>query len=74
MKAVKSHRCAEFYGEYNEYGQCLAQFVKFLERHDICTQNPRPGSPHQNSVAQSVIVINGNGYDYTKLFIFTPIY
>jgi hypothetical protein len=36
MKVIKSDRGGEYYGRYNEIGQCPGLFAKFLEKYDIC--------------------------------------
>ena len=52
VKIVRSNRGGEYYGKYDEYGQNLGPFSKFLERHGICAQYTTPGTPQQNSVAK----------------------
>ena len=36
VKVVRFDRGGEFYGKFNERGQCLGPFVKLLESRDIC--------------------------------------
>ena len=42
----------EYYGKYDESGQNLGLFAKFLVRHGICAQYTMPGTPQQNGVAK----------------------
>ena len=52
MKVVRSNRGGEYYGKYNETGQCPGPFAKFLEKCGICTQYRMSGRPQQNGVAE----------------------
>ncbi|GAA0170759.1 hypothetical protein LIER_24951 [Lithospermum erythrorhizon] len=52
VKIVRSDRGGEYYGKYNESGQCAGLFAKFLEKHGICAQYTMPGTPQQNGVAE----------------------
>ena len=47
-----SNRCGEYYGRYDESGQCPGPFAKFLESRGICAQYTMPGTPQQNGVAE----------------------
>ena len=52
VKIIRSNRGGEYYGKYNESGQCPGPFAKFLESHGICAQYTMPGTPKQNGVAE----------------------
>jgi len=52
VKIIRSDRGGEYYGKYNESGQCPGPFAKFLESHGICAQYTMPGTPQQNGVAE----------------------
>ena len=52
VKIIRSDRGGEYYGNYDESGQCPGPFSKFLEKHSICAQYTMPGTPHQNGVAE----------------------
>ena len=52
VKIIRSDRGGEYYGKYDESGQCPGPFAKFLEKHGICAQYTMPGTPHQNGVAE----------------------
>jgi len=52
VKIIRSDRGGEYYGKYNESGQCPGPFAKFLEEHGICAQYTMPGTPQQNGVAE----------------------
>ena len=52
VKVVRSDRGGEYYGRYNETGQCPGPFAKFLEKRGICAQYTMPGTPQQNGVAE----------------------
>jgi len=52
VKIIRSDRGGEYYGKYNETGQCPSPFAKFLEKHGIVAQYTMPGSPQQNGVAE----------------------
>ncbi|RDX77681.1 hypothetical protein CR513_42158, partial [Mucuna pruriens] len=47
-----SDRGDEFYGKFNEGGQCPSPFTKFLENLGICAQYTMLGTPQQNDVAE----------------------
>ena len=52
VKVVRSDRGGEFYGKYNESGQCPGPFAKFLESRGICAQYTMPGTLQQNGVTE----------------------
>ncbi|CAA7053517.1 unnamed protein product [Microthlaspi erraticum] len=52
IKVVRSDRGGEFYGKFNESGQCPGPFAKLLESKGICAQYTMPGTPQQNGVAE----------------------
>ncbi|KAL0544331.1 hypothetical protein IC582_019444 [Cucumis melo] len=52
VKILRSDRGGEYYGKYDENGQCPGPFAKFLESHGICAQYTMPGTPQQNGVAE----------------------
>ena len=52
VKIIRSDRGGEYYGKYNESGQCSGPFAKFLEEHGICAQYTMTGTPQQNGVAK----------------------
>ena len=52
VKVVRSNRGGEYYGKFNESGQCPGPFAKFLESRGICAQYTMPGTPQQNGVAE----------------------
>ena len=52
VKIIRSDRGGEYYGKYDESGQCPGPFAKFLERHGICAQYTMPGTPYQNGVVE----------------------
>ena len=52
VKIVRSDRGGEYYGRYDESGQCPGPFAKFLESRGICAQYTMPGTPQQNGVAE----------------------
>ena len=52
VKIIRSDRGGEYYGKYDESGQCPGPFAKFLKKHGICAQYTMPGTPHQNGVAE----------------------
>ena len=45
MKIVRSDRGGEYYGRYDESGEHLGPFAKFLEKHGICTQYTMTDTP-----------------------------
>jgi len=42
----------EYYGKFNESGQCKGPFTKLLESRGICAQYTMPGTPQQNGVPE----------------------
>ena len=52
IKIVRSDRGGEYYGRYDESGQNLGPFAKFLEKHGIRAQYIMHGTPQQNGVAE----------------------
>ncbi|XP_075080360.1 uncharacterized protein LOC107807206 [Nicotiana tabacum] len=52
VKIIRSDRGGEYYGKYNESGQCPGPFAKFLEERGICAQYTVSGTPQQNGVAE----------------------
>ncbi|GJW70887.1 retrovirus-related pol polyprotein from transposon TNT 1-94 [Tanacetum coccineum] len=52
VKIVRSDRGDEYYGKYDESGQCLGPFAKFFESRGICAQYNMPRTPQQNGVAE----------------------
>ena len=52
VKVVRSDRGGEFYGKFNESGQCPGLFAKFLESRGICAQYTMPGTLQQNSLTE----------------------
>ncbi|KAA0031640.1 Retrovirus-related Pol polyprotein from transposon TNT 1-94 [Cucumis melo var. makuwa] len=54
VKILRSDRVGEYYGKYDENGQCPGPFAKFLESHGICAQYTMLGTPQQNGVAKRV--------------------
>ncbi|RDX76172.1 hypothetical protein CR513_43861, partial [Mucuna pruriens] len=44
VKVVRFGRGGEFYGKFNESGQCLGPFAKFLENRGICAQYTMPST------------------------------
>uniref|UniRef100_A0A2P2MWM4 Retrovirus-related Pol polyprotein from transposon TNT 1-94 n=1 Tax=Rhizophora mucronata TaxID=61149 RepID=A0A2P2MWM4_RHIMU len=52
VKVIKSDRGGEYYGKFNESGQCPGPFAKFLESRGICALYTIPGTPQQNGVAE----------------------
>ena len=52
VKVVRSDRGGEYYGKYDEKGQCPGPFAKFLESQGICAQYTMPNTPQQNGVAE----------------------
>ena len=49
---MRSDRGGEYYGRYDELGQNLGPFAKFLEKHGIRAQYTMPSTPQQNGVAE----------------------
>ena len=52
MKIIRSDRGSEYYGKYDESGQCPGPFAKLLEKHGICAQYTMLGTPQQNGVIE----------------------
>ncbi|RVW17709.1 Retrovirus-related Pol polyprotein from transposon TNT 1-94 [Vitis vinifera] len=52
IKIVRSDRCGEYYGRYDELGQNPGLFAKFLEKRGIRAQYTMPGTPQQNGVVE----------------------
>ena len=52
MKIIRSDRCGEFYGRYDETGQHPGPFARLLQKLRIVAQYTTPGSPWQNGVAE----------------------
>ncbi|CAL9126122.1 unnamed protein product, partial [Musa textilis] len=52
VKIVRSDRGGEFYGRYDESGQNIGPFARFLEQRGICAQYALPGVPQQNGIAE----------------------
>jgi len=52
VKVVRSDGGGEYYGKFNESGQCPGPFAKLLESRGICAQYTMPGTPQQNGVAE----------------------
>jgi len=52
LEIVKSDRDGEYHGKYDEMGQHLGSFAKFLEKRGICAQYTMPGTPQQNGVSK----------------------
>ena len=50
MKIIRSNRDGQYYGKFDESGQCPGSFSKFLEKHGICAQYTMSGIPQQNGV------------------------
>ena len=49
---MRSDRGGEFYGKFNESGQCPGPFAKLLESRGICAQYTMLGTPQENGVAK----------------------
>jgi len=49
---VRSDRSGEYYGKFNESGQCKGPFAKLLESRGICAQYTMPGTSQQNGAAE----------------------
>ena len=52
VKIIRSDRCGEYYGRYDENGQHPGPFAKFPEKHDICAQYTIARTSQQNGVAE----------------------
>jgi len=52
VKIIRSDRCGEYYGKYDELWQCPGPFAKLLEKHPIYAQYTMLGTPQQNSVTE----------------------
>jgi len=53
VKVVRSDRGGKYYGVYDESGQHLGLFAKFLKKRGICAQYTMSGTPQQNGVSES---------------------
>ncbi|GKE17719.1 retrovirus-related pol polyprotein from transposon TNT 1-94 [Tanacetum coccineum] len=53
VKIVRSNRGGEYFGKYNETGQCAGLFAKFLESHGISAQYTMLDTPQQNGVVKA---------------------
>ena len=56
----------EYYGRYDQSGQHLGPFAKFLEKRGICAQYTLSGTPQQNGVSERQSNLNGYGYEHVK--------
>ena len=45
VKVIRFDRNCEYYGKYDEIGQCPGPFAKFLEKCGICVQYIMPRTP-----------------------------
>ena len=45
VKIIRSDRGGEYYGKYDESGQCPGPFAKLLEKCGICAQYTMLGMP-----------------------------
>ena len=45
VKVVRSVKGGEYYGRYDELGQCPNPFAKLLEKHGMCAQYTMPDTP-----------------------------
>ena len=52
LKIVRSDRCGEYYGRYDESGQHPGSFAKFLDKRGICAQYTMPDTSQQNGVSK----------------------
>ena len=52
IKVVRSDRDGEYYGKYDESGQNMGDFAKFLQGCGIVPQYTMPGTPEQNGVSE----------------------
>lgn len=52
VKVMRSDRGGEYYGKFNESGQCSGLFAKFLESRGICAQYTMSRTPQQNGVSE----------------------
>ena len=52
VKIVRSDKCCEYYGRYDESGQHPGPFSKFVEKCGICAQYTMAGTPQQNGVSE----------------------
>lgn len=46
VKVVRSDRSGEFYGKFNESGQCEGPFAKLLESKGICAKYTMSNTTH----------------------------
>jgi len=54
VKIVRSDKGDDYYGIYDESGQHLGPFAKFLEKCGICAQYIMSGTPQQNGVSEKL--------------------
>jgi len=52
VKVVRSDRRGKYYGRYDQSGQHLGPFDRFLEKRGICVQYTMLGTPQQNDVSE----------------------
>ncbi|XP_070025472.1 uncharacterized protein [Nicotiana sylvestris] len=52
IKIVRSDRGGEYYGIYDDSGQCMGPFALILQECGIVAQYTMPGTPEQNGVAE----------------------
>ena len=57
VKVVRSNRGGEYYGKYDESGQCLRPCAKFVEKHGIRAQYTILRTPQQMVLLKSKIVL-----------------
>ena len=50
VKIIRSDKCGEYYGRYDETGQHPGLFDKLSQKRDICAQYTMPDTPQQNSM------------------------
>lgn len=64
---MSSDRHGEHYENFDKNGQNPGPFTKLFQSWDICTWYTMHGTPHQNGIVESGIVLCENGYEYVKL-------
>jgi len=52
VKVVRSYRCGEYYERYDDKGQHIGSFAKFLEKCGICAQYTMSSTLQQDSVSE----------------------
>lgn len=52
IKVVRSYRGGEYYGKYDESGQNMGAFAKFLQGYEIVPQYTMLGTSEQNDVSE----------------------